>query len=112
MAWGEALPAAGQHSLAEVQLWVVWWWVSFVLALFSPSRLCPSHVPCLSLQFRSMGQCSITVAYREPRGRNELLHLHWLCHRFCPHPSSCLGSLLCFWSQLFIINWRTELENV
>lgn len=70
-----------------------------------PSHLGPSCVPCFSLWFgAALGHC----AHREPLGRNELLH--WLCYGFFPHPSSCLGSLLCFWSQLFI-KWRAELEK-
>lgn len=84
--------------------------LSFALALSSPSHLHPSHVPRLSHWFGRMGLCSITTVHKLPLGRNE--HLHWLCHGFCSHPSSCLGSRLCFWSQLFIVDWEAELENV
>lgn len=60
------------------------WHPSFVLVLSGPSRLRPSPVPCLSLWSGRPGQCLVTAAHREPLGRNELLHLHWLCHGFGP----------------------------
>lgn len=89
-------------SLAEV----LWWWASLTtgipaLCLSSPAPHAFVPAPYLVLVSGLGGRGGAwSLAHREPLGRNELLHLHWLCHGFC------LGSLLCFWSQLLVISWK------